>query len=116
MNIQFEVTRRMLRTTAHSLMAHAQVLKAYIHFLLMCMADHILLVHIFLILPIRDLINEDGKPTTPFKLTTGIKPSISHLHVLFCPCVVQKATAHAGTKALKMRHQAKKEFFEVSSL
>ena len=30
--------------------------------------------------------------TTPFKLATGKKPSVSHLRVLFFPCVVQKAT------------------------
>ena len=32
------------------------------------------------------------------------------LRVLFCPCVVRKATAHIGTKALTMSHQAKKGF------
>ena len=54
-------------------MVHARVLEAYIDFSLMYMANHILPV-----LPIKDLINEDGKMTTPFKLVTGIKPSISH--------------------------------------
>ena len=62
------------------------------------------------VLPIKDLINEDGEPTTPFKLATGTKPSISHLHVLFFPCVVQKATAHIGKKGLNMRHQLQKGF------
>ena len=74
-------------------------------FLLMYMIDHI-----FLVLPIKDLINEDGDPTTPYKLATCTKPSVSHLRVLFCPCVVRKATAHVGTKALNMRHQAQKYF------
>ena len=64
--------------------------------------------HIFLVLPIKDLINEDGDPTTPHKLATGTKPSVSHLHVLFGPCVVRKATAHIETKPLNMRYQAKK--------
>ena len=54
--------------------------------------------HIFPVLPIKDLINEDGDPTTPFKLVTGMKPSVSHLRVLFCPCVVRKATAHGQNK------------------
>ena len=35
---------------------------------------------------------------------------MSHLRVLFCPCVVRKATAHVETKALNMRHQAQKGF------
>ena len=66
--------------------------------------------HIFPVLPIKDIINEDGDPTTPHKLETGTKPSLSHLCVLFCPCVVRKATAHVGKKALNRRHQAQKGF------
>ena len=66
--------------------------------------------HIIRVLPIKDLINEDGDPTTPHKLETGTKPSVSHLCVLFFPCVVRKATAHVETKTLNMRHQAKKGF------
>ena len=66
--------------------------------------------HVFMVLPIKDLINEDGEPTTPFRLSTGAKPSVSHLHVLFFLCVVRKATAHTNKKALDMRHQAKKGF------
>ena len=58
----------------------------------------------------KDLINEDGDPTTPHKLATGTKPSVSHLRVLFCPCVVRKATAQVETKTLNMRHQAQKYF------
>ena len=99
------MTWRTLRTIAHSIMVHTRVSKAYIHFALTYTKDHI-----FPVLPIKDLINEDGDPTTPYKLATGTKPSVSHLRVLFCPCVVQKATAHVGTKALNMHHQAQKGF------
>ena len=66
--------------------------------------------NIFPVLPIKDLINEDCNPTTPHKLATGTEPSVSHLRVLFCPCVVRKATAHVDTKRLNMRHQARKRF------
>ena len=66
--------------------------------------------HIFPVLPIQDLINENGDLTTPHKLATGTEPSVSHLRVLFCPCVVQKAMAHIETKTLDMRHQAQKGF------
>ena len=59
----------MLRTIAHSLMVHARVSGSYIRFVLKYMADHI-----FLVLTIKDLINEDGDPTTPFRLATGTKP------------------------------------------
>ena len=66
--------------------------------------------HIFPVLPIKYLINEDGDPTTPYKMATGTKPSVSHLRVLFCPCVVRKATAHVETNTLNIRHQAQKVF------
>ena len=89
MNRNFYVTWRTLRTVAHSVMVHARVSEAYVHFALMYTT-----YHIFPVLPIRDLINEDGDPTTPHKIATGLKPSVSHLRVLFCPCVVWKATAH----------------------
>ena len=105
MNGQVEVTWRTLRTFAHSLMVHARVPEVYVHFALIYTTDHI-----FPVLPIKDLINEDIDPTTPHKLATGTKPSVLHLCVLFCPCVVRKATAHVETKTLNIRHQAQKGF------
>ena len=101
MNREVEVTWITLRTVAHSLMVHARVSEAYVHFALMYTADHI-----FPVLPIKDLINKDGDPTTPHKLATGTKPAVSHLRVLSCPCVLRKATAHVETKTLNMCHQA----------
>ena len=98
MNGQVEVTWRTLRTIAHSLMVHARVPEIYIHFALMYTTDHT-----FPVLLIKDLINEDGDPTTPYKLATGTKPSVSHLRVLFFLCVVRKATAHVETKMLNVR-------------
>ena len=80
MNGKVEVTWRTLRTVALALMVHARVPEVYVHFALMYTIDHI-----FPVLPIKDLINEDGDPTTPHKLATGTKPSVSHLRVLFFP-------------------------------
>ena len=54
-------------------MVHAIVSEAYIHVTLMYTTDHI-----FLVLPIKNLMNEDDKATTIFKLGTGTKPSVSH--------------------------------------
>ena len=90
-------------------MVHARVSEVHIHFALMYTT-----YHIFPVLPIKDMINEDSDPTTPYKLATGTKPSVSNLCVLFCPFIVRKATAHTGTKALNMRHQAQ-TVFAVSS-
>ena len=105
MNGQFEVTWKTLRTVAHALMVHARFPEVYVHFTLMYTTDHI-----FPVLPIKDIINEDGDPTTPHKLAMGPKPSVSHLRVLFCSCVVRKATANVETKTLNMLHQAQKGF------
>ena len=105
MNGQVELTWRTLRTVAHSMIKYDRVPEVYIHFTLMYMTDHI-----FPVLPIKYLINEGGDPTTPHKLATGTKPSVSHLRVLFCQCVLRKATAHVETKMLNMRHQAPKGF------
>ena len=86
-------------------MVHARVPEVYVYLALMYTT-----YHIFPVLPIKDLINKDGDPTTPHKLETGTKPSVSHLRVLFCPCVLRKATAHVETKTLNMNHQAQKGF------
>ena len=64
----------------------------------------------FKVLPIKDMINKYGEPTTPFKLSTGTKPSVSQLRVLFFPCVVRKAIEHIDIKALNTFHQAQKGF------
>ena len=108
MDRKVEVTWRRVRTVSHSLMVHARVPEEYVHFALMYTTDNILPV-----LPIKYLINEDGNPATPHKLATGMKPSVSHLRVFFCPCAVRKATAHVETKTLNMCHQAQKWFRSI---
>ena len=72
MNGKVEVTRRTLRKVPHSLMVHDRVLEVYVHFTLIYTIDHI-----FPVLPIKDLINEDGDPTTPHEMAAGTKPSLS---------------------------------------
>ena len=52
MNGQVEVIWRTLRKIAHSLMVHARVSEAYIHFALIYTT-----YHIFTVLPIKDMIH-----------------------------------------------------------
>ena len=66
--------------------------------------------HIFTVLPIKQLVNQDGEATTPQKLVTGTKPSVSNIRVLFCPFVVRKQTENIGRKALTICHQPQKGF------
>ena len=66
--------------------------------------------HIFPVLPIKHLVNQDSEPTTPHKLATGTKPSVSNPCVLFFACVVLKETSHADTKTINIRHQSQNCF------
>ena len=81
-------------------MVHVRVSDEYIKFALMYTTHHI-----FSILPVKPLVNYDFEPTTPHKLETGKKPSLSNIHVQLFPCVVQKTTARVDGKALNMHHQ-----------
>ena len=93
MNGQAEVTWRTFRTIAHYLMVHTRVSEAYINFELMYTT-----YHIFPVLPIKYIINEDDDPTTPFKLATGTKPSVSHLRVLFFHVFYEKLMHMLGQR------------------
>ena len=80
-------------------MVHARLSETYIRFTIIYKSDHI-----FPVLTINDFRNKEGNPTTPFKLVTGIKPSISNSRVLCCPCFARKANVDVGTEVLYMRH------------
>ena len=61
--------------------------------------------HIFPVLSIKHLINQDGEPSTPHELAIVKKTSVSNMHILFSLYVLQKANAHVDTNALNMCHQ-----------
>ena len=103
MNDQVEVTWQTLRNIPHSIMVHAQVSDEYIYIALINMTDHI-----FTVIPIKHLVNQDGDKNTRHKLATGMNTSVSNLRVLFCPCVVQKESEQVDTKALNTRHKSQK--------
>ena len=84
---------------------YARVSDEYIKFSLMYTTDHI-----FTVVPIKHLVNKYGQPTTPQKLSTGTKHSVSNLCVLLFRYVVQKKTAHVYKKALNMCHHPQKDF------
>ena len=109
MNGQVEFTWQTLQTIPDSMIKYARVYGEYIHFSLMYTTDHTLPV-----LPIKNLVKQDGEPTTPQKLSTGTKPSVSNLCFLFLPYVVRKEIANVDTKALNMRHQSQKCFRGIS--
>ena len=66
--------------------------------------------HILSVVPSKHFVNKDDEATMTHKLATNTKPSVSNLRVLFCRCVVQKATAHVETKAKKHASSSTKGF------
>ena len=69
MNGHVEVTCQTFRNIAHSIMVHARVSDKYVYTALIYTTGHI-----FPVIPIKHLVNQDGGPTTPHKLSTGTKP------------------------------------------
>ena len=86
-------------------MVHSRVSDEYIHFSFMYTTDHI-----YPVISIKHLLNQGGEPTTPQKMATSTKSSLSNIHILFCPCVVQKLTAHVYKNILNIRHQLQNGF------
>jgi hypothetical protein len=43
---------------------------------------------VFNLLPLRDLVDENGDPCAPIGAYLGTKPKLCRLRVLFCPCVI----------------------------
>ena len=85
MNGKVEVTWRTLRKVAQYLMVHARVPEAYVHFALMYTT-----YHIFPVLPIKNLINEDGDPTTAYKLENRYETfSIIFTRVILSMCCTE---------------------------
>ena len=87
------------------MMVHARVAEEYIHHAVMYAAHRV-----FPVLPIKDLVNEQGEPCTPSELMHGEKPPVRHLITLFCPVIVKKHTAMKDKKMVNMRHQAQKGY------
>ena len=85
MNGQVKLTWKTLRTIVHSIMVKAQVSYDYKRFTLMYTTHHI-----FLVLPINHLVNQDVELNTPQKMATVTKPSVSNLRVIFCTFFVQE--------------------------
>ena len=66
-------------------MVHARVSESYIHFSFIYTADHV-----FPNIPIKDLINEDTDPTTPYELATGMKPTVlKFTRVILSMCCIE---------------------------
>ena len=92
-------------------MVHARVSEVYINFELMYMTDHI-----FLVLPIKDMINKDIDPTTLFKLATVTKSSVSHLRVLIFSVICTESYCTHWDKGITYASPSTKGFLRHNRL
>ena len=78
-----ERTWQSIRILAFAFLNYARVKNEFMTFAL----EHAW--KIFNILPIKNLVDSDGNPTTPFYLFYKVKPSVRKMRVLFCPVVAK---------------------------
>lgn len=71
-----------IRNIAFKTMAHAHVGDEFYDFAI----EHAWKV--FNMLPIRDLLDDEGNPTAPISTYKHKKPMLSRLKAMFCPCVI----------------------------
>ena len=87
-----ERTWQSVKQIADKIMVHARLPPIYTY--------HAILYAIYIhnIFPVKNLVNKNGFPATPFELFFNEKPRIGHLRVFGCPCVFKKwtITSHDG--------------------
>ena len=68
--------------------------------------------HVFPVLPIKHLVNQDDEPTNPQKLETSTKLQYTK-YVLYFFVYCTKTTARVDGKAFNMCHQPQKGFWVI---
>ena len=107
MNRLVEVIWRRLRTVAHSLMVHARVPEAYVHFVLMYATNHI-----FLVLPIKGIIMRMAiqQRHTNFQQVRNLQYDI---YACYFVHVLYKSLRRTVRQTINMCHQAQKRFWGI---
>ena len=52
------------------------------------------------VIPVRNLLDENGLPTTPYYLATGRKPAVKHFRVFGCPAVFKRYEVSSDGKRI----------------
>ena len=55
-------------------------------------------------IPIRDLYDDNGSPTTPYFLATGRKPAAKHFRVFGCPAVFKRYEVSDDGKRIRNKY------------
>ena len=56
------------------------------------------------VIPVRDLLDENGLPTTPYYLATGRKPAVKHFRVFGCPAVFKRYEVSSDGKRIHNKY------------
>jgi hypothetical protein len=89
-----EHTWQTVNTMAHSMVVHAGLPDSFLYHVI-CYASAVLNI-----LPLKGLVNKDGKSATPAELFHGAKPCIGDFRVFGCPYVLKKWITHFDGKVL----------------
>ena len=56
------------------------------------------------VIPVKNLLDEDGHPTTPYYLATNRKPAVKHFRVFRCPAVFKHYEVSESGKRVKNKY------------
>gem|GEM_PF-2876143 len=56
------------------------------------------------VIPVRNLQDKDGLPTTPYMLATGRKPTVKHFRVFGCPAIFKRYEVSSDGKRIKNKY------------
>ena len=56
------------------------------------------------VIPVRNLLNENGLPTTPYYLATGRKPAVKYFRVFGCPTVFKRYKVSSDGKHIHNKY------------
>ena len=78
---------------ANTMLLHARLSKRFFYYAAKCAQR----VHD--VIPVRDLFDADGLPTTPHQMATGRKPIVRHFRVYDCPAIFKRyEISNKGTR------------------
>ena len=56
------------------------------------------------LIPIKDLTDKNGLPSTPYQLVNNIKPNVKHLRVFGCPGIFKRYETSEEGKRMKNKY------------
>ena len=83
---------------ANALLLHARLNRKFFYYA----AKYAQYIHD--IIPVKNLLDAEGNPTTPYFLATGRKPAVKHFRVFGCPAVFKRYEVSDNGKRVKNKY------------